>query len=70
LRGRIGVHDYDVYYIDDISRTDAIQTSTNRGGAWTNFSGTVDAHLHQYDGSEKFYYYVCANDTSNNQNYI
>ncbi|MFH1801685.1 MAG: hypothetical protein ABH804_02530 [archaeon] len=35
---------------------------------WTNFSGTVDAHLHQYDGSDIFYYYTCANDNSGNEN--
>ena len=34
---------------------------------WNNFIGTVDAHLHQYD-NDAFHYYVCAKDTSNNNN--
>ncbi|MBT4258265.1 hypothetical protein HOD88_03740 [archaeon] len=68
LRGRVGIHAWDIYYVDNVSRISAIQTSTTRGNSWSDFSGTVDAHLHQYDGSEKFYYYVCANDTSDNQN--
>ncbi|HII71160.1 TPA: hypothetical protein HA265_00205, partial [Candidatus Woesearchaeota archaeon] len=34
---------------------------------YNNFTGTVDAHLHQYDGST-FYYYTCAKDNSGTQN--
>jgi hypothetical protein len=63
LRGRLGVNSWNVYYITNVSRTDAIQFTTNNGGAWSNLSGTVDAHLHQYDGSEAFWYYVCANNS-------
>lgn len=59
---------WNVYYINNISRTSAIQTSTTLGAMWTDFSGTVDAHLHQYTGNDTFYYYSCANDTANMQN--
>jgi hypothetical protein len=63
LRGRLGVNSWNVYYITNVSRNDAIQFTTNGGVAWSNLSGTVDAHLHQYDGSETFRYYACANSS-------
>jgi len=68
LRGRQGTNAWNISYITNISRTDTIQTSTNTGNSWSNFAGTMDAHLHQYDGSDTFYYYVCANDTLLNSN--
>lgn len=66
LRGRI-TNGWNVYYINNISRTSAIQFSTNNGIAWIDLSGTVDAHLHQFNG-DTLYYYVCANNTINEQN--
>jgi hypothetical protein len=68
LRGRLGVNGWNVYYITNISRPDAIQTTQNSGGAWVNLNGTVDAHLHQYDGTETLWYYACANNTLNEIN--
>ncbi|MDD5012397.1 MAG: LamG domain-containing protein [Candidatus Nanoarchaeia archaeon] len=68
LRGRTGVNAWNVYYTTTPSRAAAMQTSTNNGVAWTEVSGTVDAHLHQYNGTASFWYYVCANDTLGNQN--
>jgi hypothetical protein len=71
LRGRDGVNAWNVYYISNISRTDTIQEDTNGGAGvtWTNLAGTIDAHLHQYDGeTDSLWYYACANDTLGNQN--
>ncbi|MCK9595875.1 hypothetical protein M0R19_01680 [Candidatus Pacearchaeota archaeon] len=70
LRGRNGINSWNVYYISNISRPDSIQEDTNGGVGtnWVNFSGTVDSHLHQYDGTEKIWYYACANDSLGNQN--
>jgi len=59
---------WNVSYIPNISRIDTIQTSTNNGNAWSNLAGTVDSHIHQYNGTEKLNFYVCANDTRNNEN--
>ncbi|MBW2971877.1 fibronectin type III domain-containing protein, partial [Candidatus Woesearchaeota archaeon] len=57
-----------VYGIPNVSRTDAMKLTTNNGAAWTNQAMTADAHLHQYDGTDKLWYYACANDTSDNEN--
>jgi hypothetical protein len=67
LRGIAGTN-WDVYYISDVSRPDTIQTSSDAGAAWSDFSGTVDSHLNQYDGTDALYYYACANDTLWNAN--
>jgi hypothetical protein len=68
-RGQSGVGDrWNVYYISDVTRTNTIQNTTNSGTTWANISGTVDAHLHQYNGTESLWYYVCANDSSQNEN--
>jgi len=66
LRGQQAVNSWDVHYITNVSRTDTIQTTTNKGTSWSNFSGTVDAHLHQYDGSDTFHYFVEACDSLGN----
>ena len=68
LRGVAGINAWNVYYIANITRADTIQASANAGVAWSNFAGTVDAHIHQYDGTEAFHYYACANDTLGNGN--
>lgn len=67
FRGSTSNKAWNIWYINNIARPDTIQTSTNKGGSWSNFAGTIDSHLHQYDGSETFYYYACANDTLGNQ---
>ncbi|MFA5070922.1 MAG: hypothetical protein WC511_00960 [Candidatus Pacearchaeota archaeon] len=67
LRGRDGVNAWNVYYISNISRTDTVQEDTNGGFGvtWTNLAGTIDAHLHQYDGeTDSLWYYACANNSS------
>ncbi len=64
----IGSGSWNAYYISNVSRSDAVQVSTNVGNSWSDLSGTLDLHLHQYDGDESLCYYVCANDTSGNGN--
>ncbi len=59
---------WNVYYISNVSRPSAIQTSANNGNAWSDFAGTVDSHLHQYDPTDRLWYYACANDTLGNHN--
>ena len=62
-----GGNTVNVYSINVESRTGATKTSTNSGGSWSDQVYTIDTHLHQYNGSETFYYYVCANDTDNQE---
>ena len=52
-----------VWAIPNIARANTIQTSTNGGTAWTNYAGTVDAHIHQFSNNDSLYYYACVNDT-------
>lgn len=69
LRGRIGADAWNVAYITNVSRTNAMQTTAGGPGyTWTNFAGTFDAHFHQFTGEEVLYYTVCANDTTGNSN--
>ena len=65
IRGSVG-GGWDIHYISNVSRSDAIQTSGNSGNAWSNFDGTVDSHLHQYDSTENLWYYICASDIFDN----
>jgi len=59
---------WEVFYISNQSRSGANQISSNKGTSWSDLSGTFDAHLHQFNGIDKLYYYVCANDSFGNQN--
>jgi len=68
FRGNIGTDTWKVWYITNISRVDTVQISTNGGTSWSNFAGTVDMHLHQYYGNDKFWYYACANATDGTTN--
>jgi hypothetical protein len=63
IRGQPLTDAWNVYYITNNSRTGAIQTTDNGGTSWTNQTYTIDSHLHQYDGTSVFYYFVCANDS-------
>lgn len=55
------------YYTVNISTraTNVYKTTGNSGVSWTDLSGTqtVDAHLHQFTGSDIFCYYATANDS-------
>ena len=54
-------------YISNYSRSGAAQTSSNHGVSWSELSGTFDAHIHQYDGTETLWYYALGtNSTYNN----
>jgi len=68
FRGNIGTDTWKVWYITNVSREDTVQISTNGGTSWSNFDGTVDMHLHQYYGNDKFWYYACANATDGTTN--
>jgi hypothetical protein len=63
-----GATNWQIWNIHNTSRTGAIAKSTNTGGAWTNQIFTIDSNIHQYNATDTFYYYVCANDTNNNEN--
>lgn len=65
LRGS-AVGSWNVFYVPNISRTDTTQISGNTGNTWSNFAGTIDAHLHQYCETEIFYYFAGACDINNN----
>ncbi len=67
LRKGIGPGLWYIYYINNETRTTAAQTSRNNGAGWTNQIYTFDAHLHQYSGTDTFYYYACASDMLGNQ---
>jgi hypothetical protein len=60
-RGQDGA-DWVYNWIEAVSRTDAIQTSSDTGSSYSNFSGTVDAHLHQFSSADNYNYYVEAYD--------
>lgn len=60
---------WDAWYISNVSRVDATQITTDLGTTWLNLSGTLDSHLHQYQGNESLYYYVCANGYLDNGSY-
>lgn len=61
-RGRTG--GWATYTVPTISRTDAIQTSTNTGIGYSNLAATLDYHLHQFSSDETFNYYACSNATT------
>ncbi|MHA1279329.1 MAG: DUF2341 domain-containing protein [Candidatus Helarchaeota archaeon] len=65
LRDSASPGGWNISYITNVSRTDTIQVSSNNGIAYTNFSGTIDGHIHQFDGTS-LWYYACANDTYEN----
>ena len=68
LQKSYGFGSWNVYNIAKGSRKTASATSTNNGGIWTPQTYTIDAHLHQYDGTDTFYYYICSNDIFGNSN--
>ncbi len=57
-----GVGSCYVHYIQNESRTDVVQLSTNKGNAWTTQTVTTIMHLHQYDGTDALYYFPEACD--------
>lgn len=56
-----------VYYIPNISRTNAVQTSINNGATWTDATYSSDSHIHQFNGNEYFTYKACALNLSGTQ---
>ena len=60
--GVVSAGQWNVSYISNVSRTGAAQLTTNKGTAWGNVNGTINAHIHQYTSNETFRYYICASD--------
>jgi hypothetical protein len=54
---------WNVSYIENITRTDQVQTTSNSGTTWSDFTGTTLLHLHQFTNASSFWYYACTNDT-------
>lgn len=65
VRGNAGsvTNHPEYYYISNVSRSNATRRSTNSGSSWSNQALTVDAHLHQYNGTDYLYYYISAKNT-------
>jgi hypothetical protein len=56
---------WNYYTIPTISRADTTQTSNNNGNTWSNFAGTMDLSLYQFDGNDTLSYYISACDSIN-----
>ena len=66
LLERPGNSEWTISYISNITRSDQVQSSISNGNTWSNFAGTINAHLHQFTGEENLSYYAWANDTNGN----
>lgn len=65
IRGGSGTIVGNVFSVNVSSRGGAFQTTSNTGTAWTQQIGkTVDAHLHQYNGTEYIVYNACGFNTT------
>jgi hypothetical protein len=51
---------WNVYYINNFTRTTAASSSIDNGAIWTNQNWIYDAHMHIYDGADYLLYYVNA----------
>jgi hypothetical protein len=51
---------WNLSYIPTQTRTNWFTTTNNNGATWANVVGTVDMHLHQFDGTDSFWFYACA----------
>jgi len=67
IEGEGGLNTPTIYYLNNDSGLGNTELSTDNGVSYSQFSGTVDLHIHQYDGTETFSYYVCANETFNGE---
>lgn len=54
LRGATGAGSWNVWAVSNVTRPDQIRTSNNNGISWSNYSGTVDLHVHQFSGSDNY----------------
>ena len=66
FRSRPGVNAWNVYYIPNSSRAGATELSINAGLTWTEQTFTIDAHLHQFDGTETVNYFISICDNLGN----
>lgn len=66
IRGNTGASAVNYYYAPLVSRANAYRTTNNNGASWSNQAWSLDDHLHQYDGTDTFYYYAYAADNLTN----
>ncbi len=57
---------WSVHYVDNITRADQVQTSGNSGSGWSNFAGTADLRLLQFNLADTLYYKFEACDVIGN----
>lgn len=55
-----------VFYINKVTRPDTTRLSINNGVTWASLPISVDFHVHQYNGTEKFSYFIEACDNAGN----
>ena len=61
MQGTNGAGTTNAYSVANFTRTGATRTSTNGGTSWSNQTYSLDAHLHQFNGTATLYYSVYAN---------
>lgn len=59
---------WNIWYSNNITRPDQTRYSSNKGVTWSNFSGTLREHVHQF-GNDSFNFYACYNSLSNGTQY-
>jgi hypothetical protein len=58
------IGNWNIKYLNNTFSNDIVQTTSNTGNTWNYLmTGIVDSHLHQFDGTDTFWYYACANNT-------
>ena len=65
VEGRGGLNAWTYSYLPISVRTGNSQVSTNNGVSYSTIAGTIDAHAHQFNGTEKIYYYADVCDINN-----
>jgi len=60
---------WNIYYSNNITRTDQTRRTINNGALWNNFAGTLRWHVHKFNANDIFSYYTCYNSTSTGTRY-
>lgn len=53
---------WNLYTVPFVTLPDSLRVSANGGIAYSSYNVTADLHLHQYDGDDSLYYYLCGSD--------
>lgn len=61
--GLTGGGTWNLKYIENVSRADTMQYSSDGGMIWRNVTGTTDLHIHQFNGLETLNYYMNVTDS-------